>query len=128
MLRMRLACVDPRRIYKARLRAGLTQADVAYKLRQHGHRANERSIRRWESGQHAPHANVVPALAEALGVAIEGLYQNGSGSDDEDEDEAALRRLAHQLIDRDQPDIASDLLAQVQAMKARRSEKEDVFS
>ncbi len=116
---MRTVCVNAKRINQARLRAGMTQADVAYKLREQGHKANERSIRRWESGQHAPHANVVPALAEALGVSIDALYER-SDSDDEEEDEAAvLRRIAHQLIDRGQPDLAADLLGQVKALTAR---------
>lgn len=116
---MRTACVNPDRIYQARLAAKKTQADVAYAIRQHGHKANERSIRRWESGQHAPHANVVPALAEALGVAIDALYL-ASESDDEEEDEAALRRLAHVAIDRDQPDMALALLERVKVMSDRR--------
>ncbi len=116
---MRTACVNPGRIYQARLAAKMTQADVAYRIRERGHKANERSIRRWESGQHAPHANVVPALAEALGVSMDALYQVAPG-DDGEEDEAALRRLAHIAIDRDQPDMALALLARVSVMSARR--------
>lgn len=124
---MRLACIDPKRINQARLRAGMTQADVAYRLRERGHKANERSIRRWESGQHAPHANVVPDLAGVLNVPIEDLYQqNGGAEDDEDEDEAALRRVAHQMIDRGHEDLAAELLGRVVLMK-RRS-KEDVLA
>ena len=115
---MRTSCINPHRVNQARLSAGMTQADVAYRLRERGHKANERSIRRWESGQHAPHANVVPALAEALGVTIDDLYT--SSETDEEEDEAALRRLAHIAIDKDQPDIASVLLDRVKIMKARR--------
>lgn len=117
---MRTACVNPVRINQARLAAGLTQADVAYRIRTHGHKANERSIRRWESGQHAPHANVVPALAEALGITIETLYEQSGADDDEEEDEAALRRLAHIAIDRDQPDMALALLERVKVMSDRR--------
>jgi DNA-binding XRE family transcriptional regulator len=120
---MRLACIDPKRINQARLKAGMTQDDVAYRLRERGHKANARSIRRWESGQHAPHANVVPDLAAVLGVQIEDIYQQNGGEleDDSDEDEAALRRMAHQMIDRGHEDIASDLLHRVRQMKARRS-------
>lgn len=117
---MRTACVNANRIYQARLESGQTQADIAYKIRRHGHKANERSIRRWESGQHAPHANVVPALAEALGVSIESLYEQ-SDSDDDEEDEAALRRLAHMAIDREQTDIALALLERVKRLTDRRS-------
>lgn len=124
---MRTACVNHERIASARSAAKLTQADVAYRIRQHGHKANERSIRRWESGQHAPHANVVPALAEALGVTIDSLYER-SDSDDEEEDEAVLRRLAHIAIDRDQPDLALAMLERVKVMSARRRSREDVLS
>lgn len=120
---MRTACINPKRINQARLAADMSQADVAYRLRQHGHKATERSIRRWETGQHAPHANIVPVLADALGVSIDELYES-TGSDDEEEDEAAvLRRIAHQLIDRDQGDIAADLLNEIRLMKARREER-----
>lgn len=90
---MSTTCVNPRQINQARLRAGLTQADVAYRLREHGHKANERSIRRWESGQHAPHANVVPALAEALGVSIDELY-----GDPEDDEEASRSMSLDDLL------------------------------
>lgn len=121
---MRTACINPGRIYQARLASGMTQADVANKIRNRGHKANERSIRRWESGQHAPHANVVPALAEALGISIDALYEQTEAGEDEEEDEAAvLRRLAHQLIDRGQEDLATSLLEQVRLMKARRRER-----
>jgi len=97
----------------------MTQEDVAFRLRQRGHKANGRSIRRWESGQHAPHANIVPDLAAVLGVTIEKLYERSESGDDDDEDEAALRRLAHQLIDRKQDDLALQLLERVQAFKSR---------
>jgi len=127
---MRLACIDPKRINRARLAAKMTQADVAYRLRERGHKANERSVRRWEGGEHAPHANVVPDLAAVLGFSIEDLYQQNGGSsgDDEDEDEAALRRAAHQMIDRGHEDIARDLLLRVRVMKQRRESLEDVAS
>ena len=98
----------------------MTQEDVAYGLRQRGHKANGRSIRRWESGQHAPHANIVPDLAAVLGVTIEKLYERSESGDD-DEDEAALRRLAHQLIDRKQDDLALQLLERVQSLKSREN-------
>lgn len=93
---MRTACINPGRLYQARIAKGMTQADVANRLRNSGHKANERSIRRWESGQHAPHANVVPALAEALGVTIDTLYERTDTDDDEEDEAAVLRRIAHQ--------------------------------
>lgn len=120
---MRTVCINSKRLYAARLTKGMSQADVAYKLREHGHKATERSIRRWETGVNAPHANVVPALAEALGVTIDTLYEQTDSDDDEEDEAAVLRRIAHQLIDRDQPDLASDLLNEVRLMKARRQER-----
>jgi len=122
---MRTACVNPGRLLELRTAAKLTQADVAYRIRQHGHKANERSIRRWESGQHAPHANVVPSLAEALGVSIESLYAQEDGADEE-EDEMHLRRVAHVLIDKGEHQMAIDLLGRVKVMEARRRSREDV--
>jgi len=118
---MRTACINPKRINQARLAADMSQADVAHRLRIHGHKATERSIRRWETGQHAPHANVVPVLAEALGVTIDALYEQTDSSDDEEDEAAVLRRIAHQLIDRDQTDLASALLDEVRLIKSRRA-------
>ena len=115
---MRLLCIDPTRIIQARTASGLTQADVAYRIRGHGHRATERSVRRWESGRNAPHANVVPALAEALGVPVESLYQ---GADNDEDDEAALRRIAHRLIDKGDHQLAVELLER--AMRIAQREK-----
>ncbi len=125
---MRTACINSQRIYDARLAKDMSQADVAYKLRERGHKATERSIRRWETGVNAPHANVVPALAEALGITIETLYEQNGADDDEEEDEAALRRLAHIAIDRDQPDMALALLGRVSVMSARRKAREETRS
>ena len=122
---MRTACVNPGRLLELRTAAKLTQADVAYRIRQHGHKANERSIRRWERGQHAPHANVVPSLAEALGVSIESLYAQEDGADEE-EDKMHLRRVAHVLIDKGEHQMAIDLLGRVKVMEARRRSREDV--
>lgn len=124
---MRTACVNPARIFDIRSAAGLTQADVTYRIRQHGHKANERSIRRWESGQHAPHANVVPALADALGVTIEALYQRDE-SDDEEEDEVHLLRIAHVALDKGEHQMAIDLIGRVKTMNARRRSKEDALT
>jgi len=122
---MRTACINSQRIYDARLAKDMSQADVAYKLREHGHKATERSIRRWETGVNAPHANVVPALAEALGITIETLYEQDGADDEEEEDETALRRLAHIAIDRDQPDMALALLERVKVMSVRRKAREE---
>lgn len=117
---MRTASVNPRRIYELRLRAGKTQADIAYAIRQHGHKANERSIRRWESGQHAPHANVVPALAEALGVSIDALYERDEDAAESEEDRVSrLRMLAAELSAQGRHELSADLLALVIDSKDR---------
>ncbi len=85
ILRPVLATVSPNRIYQARLAAGLTQAEVAHRLRSNGlSKVSERSIRRWESGKNTPHANVVPHIARVLSVEIGELY--GADEDDEEAD------------------------------------------
>lgn len=64
----------PHRIYEARLAAGMTQADLAYHLRQHGVPATDRNIRRWETGANEPRASVIPAIAEATGKPIAWFF------------------------------------------------------
>lgn len=65
----------------------MTQAEVAHRLRSNGlPKVGERSVRRWETGKNTPHANVVPHIAQVLGVEIEQLY----GSEDDDEEELAM--------------------------------------
>lgn len=71
--------VSPQRIRQARDAAGLTQAELAHRLRSNGlPKATERSVRRWETGAHTPHANVVPHIARVLGVAITALYDEAA--------------------------------------------------
>lgn len=99
----------PRRIYDARLRAGKTQDDVAYELRQRGLKSNARQVRRWEAGTHAPRAEVIPIIADVLGVQIDDLY--GSTDEEEDEDPVArLRRIRAELVLAGRDDLAADLL------------------
>lgn len=109
---MKLAVINPQRILEARKARGLTQDDVAFQLRQRGHKANGRSIRRWEAGAHAPHANIIPDLAAVLGVTIEKLYEQSESGDDDD-DEASMRRIAQRLIERRQYDLAADLMTRL---------------
>lgn len=68
------AMLSPTRIHEARVEAGLTQSDLAYRLRDIGISADERSVRRWETGQNEPRANVIPAIAQATGKQIEFFY------------------------------------------------------
>lgn len=83
----------PARIYKARLRNGMTQEGLAEAIRARGVKATERYVRRWEKGVNVPRADVVPALAAALGVTIDSLYgDNGDDEDDEDDPVGDLMR------------------------------------
>lgn len=118
--------LSPTRIHQARLSAGLTQEDLAYRLRNQGIKAAARYINRWERGPgrggNSPRADVIPVLAEALGVSIESLYENGDGSDeDEEDDQAAMFRAAYHLDRAGQHTLADDL-----RMRARRAVAEPV--
>ena len=87
---------NPRSVQQARLRTNMSQADLAYRLRDLGIAATERSIRRWESGDNEPRANVIPAIAEATGHAIEFFY---TGTEDDEPDlEAALMGSLRALV------------------------------
>ena len=119
-----MTAINPKRISEARLRAGLTQADVAVALRQRGHGADSMSVSRWERGQNVPHANIIPDLAAVLGVTIEHLYERTQSGDDDEEDEVALRRIAQELIGRGEDDLAAALHARVRLMRGRRQTQE----
>ena len=70
----------------ARLRAGLTRAEVAQRAR-----VSEATVKGWEIGERAPKASSQARLAEVLGVAFEALESPGP-ADAED-----LRRLRESL-------------------------------
>jgi len=61
--------VFARRVRSCRLRAGLTQAEVAKRL----FYAHAASVWQWESGNHVPPMQTVDALAELFGVSPEFL-------------------------------------------------------
>lgn len=62
-------------------------------------RPDVRAVNRWENDRNAPHADVLPAIAGALGVTVDELYQEeADGDDDEEEAEAALRRRRQELV------------------------------
>lgn len=88
-----LVQLSPTRIYKARLKAGLTQEDLAHRLRDRGLKASARQVHRWEHGPdrggNTPLANVVPFLADALGISIDELFAE-PGTDEDDEEAAPL--------------------------------------
>ncbi len=111
--------LNPGQIANARRHAGLTQAGVAFALRERGHNGVEPvSVSRWERGKGTPHANVIADLASVLGVRIEKLYERSESGDDE-EDEAALRRLARSALDRGHDDLAVELIERASASSAR---------
>lgn len=113
-----------RKLYEARLRSGMTQTDVAFGLRDRGHsKASLLSVGRWERGENTPHANMIPDLAAVLGVTIESLYERSESGDEDEEEEAALRRLAKSAFDRQQDDLAMELLDRVRRIKSKRTEE-----
>ena len=98
----------------------MSQADLAYAIRARlgatGPRTTERSIRRWEKGTHAPHADVIPALAAATGVEIGFLYD--ADDEEEEEEQDVLRRVAAELLLRGGND---DLVAELHAAVLQRT-------
>lgn len=62
------------------------------------------AIRRWERGENAPRSDVVPALADALGVTIDELY---ASDDDGEEDALSLRHRALGDLDQVTRDLRS---------------------
>ena len=57
------------RIRKLRIRAGLTQAQLAVACRVH-----KTAVSHWETGDSAPRANSLTRVARALGVSVSELY------------------------------------------------------
>ncbi len=82
---------SPRRLQEARLHKGWSQKQLAHAV---GKR--EGDIGRWERGQNEPRANVLAALALALGCSIEFFYIEGES--DEDEKEAAQVGASRDLL------------------------------
>jgi transcriptional regulator with XRE-family HTH domain len=94
-----------RRMRKARLRKDWSQADLA--------RATglpEGSLGRWERDEHEPQGAAVVLIARATGRDVEFFYVEGSA--DEDEEEAALRRRARDILSPLTDDLAEALLAE----------------
>jgi transcriptional regulator with XRE-family HTH domain len=86
-----------RRLLQARLRAGLTQAELAHRLRLQGYRVDTSAISRWERGAHVPSADILPGLALATRHEIADFFGDDEGEEEEDltaELLAALRPLA----------------------------------
>ena len=103
-----MATVLGARIRQARLRAGLTQAELARATK-----TSERNIVRWETSANAPRMESVAAIARATGHSLDDFLG------DEDDEEAAplgrslssdLHRLAEvaALLERN-PDLLKEL-------------------
>lgn len=104
---VRVRSLNPSRIYRARLKADLTQEELAYRLRDAGVKASGRYINRWENGHNAPRAEVLPVLAEILGVSIGELYE--PTADDEEDRALAIRQIRAELVLAGRDDLAEDL-------------------
>lgn len=78
------AYVNGSRIRDARLKAGLTQTDLAHAIR-----TSERNIARWESGQNQPRISSVDAIARATGHDID-FFLTGSDESEDEEDAVAM--------------------------------------
>lgn len=89
---------NPERLNKLRLRNGYTQEDLAHELRRRGMKTSAKQIRRWEMGAHAPRADVIPLLADALGVPMDELFGDAD-SDDEEDDAVLLRDIQNLPLD-----------------------------
>lgn len=59
------------RIKELRQSAGLTQAQLAFRLDM----KSQSAISMWESGDRKPPSTILPQLAHALGVTVNDLYQ-----------------------------------------------------
>jgi transcriptional regulator with XRE-family HTH domain len=103
--------LNPARIYQARLRAKLTQDDLAHRLRDHGVKASARYINRWERGVNTPRADVIPVLADALGVAILDLYTPNANDDEE------AARAVRGSLTRDEYALYGELTARIMREK-----------
>jgi transcriptional regulator with XRE-family HTH domain len=109
-----------RKLYQARLRAGLSQEDLALALRQRTRaKTGPRNVRRWENGETTPHSALIPAIAASLDVSLDELY--GDGRSDEDDGasrEMQLARIREELERNGRADLVADLLALTNAVKA----------
>lgn len=79
------AYVNGNRIRDARLKAGMTQTDLAHAIH-----TSDRNIARWESGQNQPRVSSVALIAEATGHDIDFFL---TGSEEAEDDEEAARSV-----------------------------------
>ena len=65
--------MDPKTLKVERVKAGLTQRELAAKLG-----IGQSAVSMWEQGERVPPSAKLPALAEALNCSIDDLFQNMS--------------------------------------------------
>jgi transcriptional regulator with XRE-family HTH domain len=102
---------SPERMKQARLKSGFTHSDLA---RETG--KSETNVGRWERGQHEPRGESVVAIARATGHDIEFFYIDGDGGEDEEDAEAAMRRVAADML-LNGTDLERDLLKLVRLVR-----------
>lgn len=88
--------LNPARIEKARLRANMSQTDLAFAIRRvtDGRlKPSDQTIRRWERGKHLPREGAIVAIAAATETDVSYFYE----ADSDDDEEAALLRDLSQL-------------------------------
>lgn len=62
------------RIKELRQAAGLTQAQLAFRL----DLKSPSTVTMWESGDRKPPSTVLPRLAQVLGVSVDALYEDAT--------------------------------------------------
>jgi transcriptional regulator with XRE-family HTH domain len=105
---------SPGRMRKARLRRGWSQSEFARQLN-----TAEQNVGRWERGANKPGADAVAAMARATGHDIEFFYVDGDAEDDEEE--AALRRRADEILAPLNDEMVDALLSACRARVAIRN-------
>lgn len=85
------AYVNGTRIRDARLKAGMTQTDLAHAIR-----TSDRNIARWEAGDNQPRISSVAAIARATGHDID-FFLEASPEDDDEEAAASVATLDEYL-------------------------------
>jgi transcriptional regulator with XRE-family HTH domain len=103
--------VSGNRIREARVTAGMSQSQLAGKIR-----TSEKNIRRWENETNAPRFDSVAAIAKATGRDLE-FFLNES---EEADDEAALQAMATEALATGQYDMAAALMQLARQAGARK--------
>ena len=106
---------NPRHLNQARLRAGMSQDDLAYKVRdlsENRVKANHSSVSDHERGVNTPTGETVVLYAAATGQSIEFFYASGA-EEEEDEEKVALSpaddlmRALHRVMAQQQEVVAA---------------------